>query len=538
MISIAKTSPLSGKRMPGFMSAVESMVCPTRISVCCWNDMVNAKEKLSEAVDYGTLKAFNPHLLPETKKADDPAALKKLMETVKDLEQRGLLQYDRREQRYDLHPVVRGVAAGGMNAEEKESYGLRVVDYFSSRPHSPYEQAKTMEDVANGLHVVRTLLKLGHYQQVVDVYRGDLSGALFFNLEVYVEILSLLRPFFPAGWEELSKDVDISDASYFANDAAIALYYCGEFQKALDVFGAALQADLKAEDWVEVGIRLKNISSNLVDQNLLAKALRVSALTLDLAIVREDNEAIFISQFLLFSEQSCFGQWQAAEATWRQLDPMERDWDRAVYRQGNAEYRFALFQFRQGNLQEKHITAAEILAKQDGNRAILRYLHRLRGIWRLEQGEWVLAAASFNQAVSMARERRLVDVESETGLALAKFYLGQLVGDDARSEAERLAQLVTGDRYLALLWLAIGDHEQAKQHALAAYRGAWADGEPYVNRYALTKATELLQQTNVPIPDLPPYDPAKDEPFSWEADVRAAIEKLRAEKAAKNEKRD
>lgn len=35
--------------------------------------------------------------------------------------------------------------------------------------------------------------------------------------------------------------------------------------------------------------------------------------------------------------------------------------------------------------------------------------------------------------------------------------------------------------------------------------------------------------------DLPPYDPAKDEPFPWEADVRAAIEKLRAEKEAKVE---
>ena len=67
-------------------------------------------------------------------------------------------------------------------------------------------------------------------------------------------------------------------------------------------------------------------------------------------------------------------------------------------------------------------------------------------------------------------------------------------------------------------------------HALAAYKWAWADGEPFVHRYELTKTTELLRQLNVPIPNLPPYDPAKDEPLPWEADVRAAIEKLRAEK--------
>lgn len=38
---------------------------------------------------------------------------------------------------------------------------------------------------------------------------------------------------------------------------------------------------------------------------------------------------------------------------------------------------------------------------------------------------------------------------------------------------------------------------------------------------------------NVPIPNFPSYDPARDEPFPWEADVRAAIEKLRAEKEGK-----
>ena len=32
--------------------------------------------------------------------------------------------------------------------------------------------------------------------------------------------------------------------------------------------------------------------------------------------------------------------------------------------------------------------------------------------------------------------------------------------------------------------------------------------------------------------EAPPYDPVKDEPFPWEADVRAAIEKLKAEKEA------
>jgi hypothetical protein len=88
---------------------------------------------------------------------------------------------------------------------------------------------------------------------------------------------------------------------------------------------------------------------------------------------------------------------------------------------------------------------------------------------------------------------------------------------------------------LAELWLAIGDREQAKKHALAAYKWAWADGEPYVHRYYLNKARALLEQLGAEIPELPPYDPDKDEKLPWENEVAAAMERLRAEKEAEKE---
>ena len=113
-------------------------------------------------------------------------------------------------QRYDLHPVVRGVAAGGMQAEDKERFGQQVVAHYASLPHDPYEQAKTMDDVENGLHVVRTLLKLGRYEEAATAYCGDLSYALLFNLEAYAETLSLLRPFFPAGLDRKSTRLNSS----------------------------------------------------------------------------------------------------------------------------------------------------------------------------------------------------------------------------------------------------------------------------------------------------------------------------------------
>jgi len=545
-------------------------------------ELLSTLALLSSAVDYETVAAFNPHLPLEPEKVvvpakpeDDPRwelmpdeekanrrrqyedalakrkayehavqewresaavcdAPKQLSHTLDDLEHRGLLQYDRCSQRYDLHPVVRGVAAGSLMAEDMKRYGQRVVDHFNSQPHNPYEQAKSIADVEAGLQVVRTLLKLGHYQQAADAFNIDLSNALLINLEAHVETLALLRPFFRAGWDQLPNDVDVDTASYLANAGGIALAQSSEIKQAISAFAVSLQVNLEIEDWEIFGKILLNISASLSDLNRLSQALRVYALAFDCAILSENIESIFKSRLQLFAYQTRLGQWSDAEATWQQLDPMGKQWSRSTYRQGDAELCFAQSQFWQGRLQERQISTAATLAEQDHNRATLRDLHKLCGSWRLEQGDRALAAASFTQAVTMAREARLVDAASQTGLALAKVQLRQLTDDEARNEAQRLAQLrEPAHRSLGQLWQMLGDLDQAKHHALAAYTWAWADGEPYVNRYELTKSTELLHELGVPIPNLPPYDPANDEPFPWEVSVRAAIEELRTEKAAK-----
>jgi hypothetical protein len=534
---------------------------------------------LSEAVDYPTLSALNPHLPPEPEKVEEPrkpeesrrwramsdddkqkaqqeyqaalqrrkeyepavkarlqspaflAAPQELSNTVHDLERRGLLQYDGQTKRYDLHPVVRGIAAGGLRPEEKDRYGQRVVDHFSQQAHSPYEQAETLEDVRDGLHVVRTLLKMGRHQQACDAYCGDLGIALFFNLEAYAEVLSLVRPFFPQGWAILPNAV-YESASYLANDAGGALHRTGEPKEALAAYGAALLADMQSADRIAriaLRIRLSNISSVLYAQNRLAKQERCLLLALDLAALTDDKEELFRSRLDLFRQLVNIGQWAGAEAMWHLLDPMGRDWRRAIYRPGDAEGSYALFRFWKGDLKEEQLAHAEQLAKAGKNRIAIRLLHALRGQWRLDQGQWALAADSLHEAVRMARAVGTTDAETETQLTLAKFHLQQL--PDPRREAEQLAQAKEpSHRALATLWLAIGDHEQARKHTLEAYKWAWADGEPYVHRYELNKATALLDKLGTEIPKLPPYDPAKDEKLPWEDDVAAAIEKLRAEK--------
>ena len=154
-------------------------------------ELLSTLALLSEPVDYPTLWALNPYLpaLPEesttpidpkrhaakwlsmsteekstaSKKYEDAlqrrrtydealaqrealsvTASQQLADTVHDLERRGLLQYDRVTRRHDLHPVVRGISAGGLKQEEKNLLGQRVIDHFSQQAENPYEQAETL----------------------------------------------------------------------------------------------------------------------------------------------------------------------------------------------------------------------------------------------------------------------------------------------------------------------------------------------------------------------------------------------------------
>jgi hypothetical protein len=474
---------------------------------------------LSESIDYETL-----HALTEAKALTD---------VITDLESRGLILYE--SKRYDLHPVVRGVVAESLQPEDRNRFGQEVVDHFSSIKQNLYEQAETLEDLSGGLHLVRTLVKLGKFQEACDTYRGDLADGLYVNLEANSEVLSLLNPFFPSGWSTLPTCVSEDDASYLANAAANALDQLNDKKSSLDAYGVALECCLRGEDWLDASTTLRNIGITLADWNKIAQRAAIKEMEVELASASGSDESIFLALLEEFALFARIGQWSQAQTVWNQLDSRGRSWSRAAYRPGYAELWHARFRFWQGKLLEEQLAEAERLLKFGKERTAVREGHSLRGEWHIERHEWSLAAASLHEAVAMARAVGQTDASSETQLALARFHLNQL--PDPHQEVDRLANLPNPDHLdLAQLYLALGDHARAKPHALAAYKWYWSDGEPYVYRYYLNKSRALLEKLNVPIPNLPPYDPSKRETFPWAPAVHAAIAKLRARKAGKEAK--
>ncbi len=460
---------------------------------------------------------------------DTLAATGALTRTVRDLEQRGLLQYDRQADRWDLHPVVRAIASGGLGDQDRDHLGQQIIDHFSQRPRNPHEQAETLEDLQDGITVVRALLQMGRKREAWRALRGNLMDALLFNIEAYPECLSLLRPFFSPDWSAPTEDLDKRDLSGLATSASNAFAGLGEFMQSVELGMVVVRTNIALRNWHIVRTGLANLSEYLRGMNRLVLSGRYSMLALRLAEALDDTADLFRARLAYLAVLGVAGRWDEAKEMWNLLDPMGRDWPRYMYRPGDAElYRSELMLFPQGRLSEEDLAAAERLARTGQNHVALRSLHALRGEWRLARGEHALAAESLQEAIRMAHESGFPDPASETLLALARFHLEQLPA--AREEALRLSAVRDPAHLpLAELWHALADTEQAARHAKAAYRHAWADGEPYVRRHALGRAKALLRQLGEGIPALPAYDPAQHPKQPWEDEITAAITELRTQ---------
>lgn len=512
---------------------------------------------LSESVDYPTLCALNPYLSPIPEEVPLPKIIKHgtklqaqeafnnavhrreeyeqalvrrveemhlaapaLTSTVKDLESRGLLQYDHVTKRHDLHPVVRGISAGGLMHEEKNRYGQRVVDHFSLQAQNPFDQAETLEEFDNARHIVKVLFQMGKLEEARNfVLSNNFIQSLNHRFEAHNDILMIIRPFFSAGWNEIPDYLKKKGGITLAKIASVSLRRIGALQEAFDISETALCIILKLNNPnYSLSSQLMNIASTAGEQNHLAQEERLLCLAEDAATVNNLN-GYWLARFRQLSRIS---RWSDASIAWAHLTNRELPSEsRAI-----AAHHFAVHLYQRFALTEELLAEAERLSRIEKSALGNRNLCALRGFWQLENNNFESAKQSLHDAVALAHKAGKIDRRSEICLAIAKFNLNEL--HVPIQIAENFTYDLEEPCYLALaeLWFAIGDHEQAKKHAFAAYKWSWADGEPYVRRFELNKSHELLKKLGAEIPKLPPYDPAKDKKLPWEEEVAKAIEKL------------
>ena len=105
--------------------------------------------------------------------------------------------------------------------------------------------------------------------------------------------------------------------------------------------------------------------------------------------------------------------------------------------------------------------------------------------------------------------RRWLTEEAVNAVSAAEAYLGLFQGEGAAE-----------------------DRAAALAQARIAHEEAAGDGEPWVDRWRLTRATAVFTALGEAPPPVPVYDETTDAPIPYEAEIRAWVDELNAAKAA------
>lgn len=537
---------------------------------------------LQAGADYATLTEFNPHLPPppeevkepsppekgarwkmlsddekekakakfeEAKKARDTylealqawkespeviAAPVQFDETLSELERRGLLQYEPGYKVYNLHPVVRGVAAGRMGVEETDAIGTHVVDHFSSRPHDPWEQAQTMEDLSSGIQIVTTLNRMRRFDKAFEVYESGLGEALSNNLLALAEMQRLLQPIFPEGWDgpvALKSENKKFDALCAL---ATTFFYTVPDQCAL-IMERAVECAVMSRHDINTRHGLRLLSAPLI-YGKLAVSVRLRALALEFSEAVGTDAALYQSLVRAYIGEVHCGRFAQADALWSRLDPERKKWGEKIDVTELIRTR-AFDLFWRGMLSEADLIDAERLCRESKDRFQIIQCLGLRGDWHMSRGEPSLAIKPLSEAVRLCRKVGLDEPRFEANLASACLRASH--PNDGRAIAERFADTQDYDGLLAVaeLWRDLGEPTHAIDTALLAHKSACGSGEPYVFRYHLDKSDALLRELGETPPAVPHYDSAGDDHYDWEDDIRAMIKKACKEREERERKK-
>jgi tetratricopeptide (TPR) repeat protein len=491
------------------------------------------KERARSASEaYGSyLKAQRRYL----ESAEYRAALVDFHAALHDLEERGLLQWDRISNTYDLHPVVRAVAFERLEAGDRAHTYDAIRDHFAALPPEPVEEATELSQVRNSLEIVRALLGAGRIEEAMGFYRGDLATSLLFSIGAHHTVVELWEPLVRGHSQAALAALSTGDRSYVLNHLAIALGTLGRDDEARALVVEKIGLDLERSDSSNLVSGLLHLAIIAADLNMMAWMHRIDVLAHELAKAADDEDGATVSLLSMAATAIIEGRFAAAVPLLAAFSQRERP-PRSLYRPGDLERWQVVMQLFQGALTAEKLHRAEMIAAEGRNIKVQGWLAALRAEWEVGRGNAPAALDAVDQALALER-RQGVPASDDLGLrALALAGLGR-AGEAREALAEGEENQPRGYSRFPLLasqaWLALGDHDRARRHLRLAYTLAWSDGPPHIRWHDLKRCRELMAALDEPEPQLPPFAPASAEPVPHEAEIHTVIEELRAAKEAK-----
>lgn len=442
-----------------------------------------------------------------------------------ELEDRGLLGWDRRANRYDLHPIVRSVVWAALDSKAKRDILGELRVYFDAIPKPPHwERVESLEDLTPALELFDKLVSLERYEDAYLVSRDHLEIAMHHRLGAGRLLVELLERFFPDGVDAPPRLREARSQSHTLNELAMAYYSGGEPGRAAPLHRRKLEMDEREKDSENLEIGLENLACALWPSGCLREAEGTARYAL--RICREQHAWVGEGVSLQFVGTTLAARGEAVQSEIAQRRAL------AIWVKGGEQQSKGVVS---ALLAQRYVWVGEPgealpLAEQAWELAHIQRLERdfiraarLHGEAALGVGDLSIAEERLQHALNRGRAVNDVQEELPALTALAELHRQRREYDGARELLEHV--WIPAERGPYPLWHAdarnvlaqierdLGNRDAAVAAATQAYRLAWCDGPPYAYHYGLTNARRHLQELGAPEPQLPPFDESKFPPM-------------------------
>lgn len=445
--------------------------------------------------------------------------------TLTILEDRGLLGWDRRSNRYDLHPIVRGVVWTSLDDGKRiDLYGTMRA-HFEAIPPVADSDVESLNDVTPTIELFHALIRLNLYDDAFLVYKERLHKVTSFRLGAGSVRVQILQELFPNGPESPSQLTSNVYRTFALNALALAYDHIGQPHTAASILQALIKHPARSN---EDGTYRVNLSRALYSAGHLreAETLARAALVIARAYPSSFSEAVTLQELAFMSGGR--GNWNLSKVAFERSERVfERlEWHMDPYRfSGRIHFFRGQVELWHGNAENTKEMADKALRNAERRRYEVDFIRsaRLLGTAALHLDHYATAAEQLHYTLRRARSVSLVEEELPTLVALAELHRQQGEYPRARTMLEDVWDAAERGPYplfhadalnvLAQIERDVGNTEAAVDAATKAYRLAWCDGPPFAYHWGLEKAKAHLAALGAPEPEMPPFDESQHEPM-------------------------
>jgi uncharacterized protein DUF4062 len=433
---------------------------------------------LPGSVRWDALEGINP-FRPDPSQPDELARAQ-LIAALKELEDRGLLWWERSSNTYDLHPIIRAYAYEKLEDSERLRANGRVRDYFQALPPDDPSQAASVEDLTQTIIILRALIETDNSGEASQLW-SRFNRTFMHSLSAYATVAELLGPLAAGG----SMPVRAS--------LAVAYHFLGRYEDAASLNADRLVDYLRDRRVLDAQRCLSTMSASLQLAGALRAAQRCIALQAEVSRLPGGRSDVGtqVSQARL---AAALGKAGRARRLLRMAQNCSVP-DNYRWLRDDLEY---LQLYLDLETRRWRLTGERLIRASKG-RTSLQFRRDFAGLraelW-LRRGDLGRALAAAQEHDQLSRNAGLEVAPARIALILAR--LGQTgeataAAEDAVSRLSRLHAAQRPHYHLAEAFWKLDERAQAASHARDAWQQAWADGPPYSFRWNQKRARRLLK---------------------------------------------